>query len=126
MSGKWQNDILNGQARVTHTDQQGHRTDYCGEVLNGVFSGEGAAMLHDAIYIGQFERGLFNAEGMHIDSHNSTYHGQWCNGKRHGTGTRSSQDGEFIHAFRSAVTCHWDLNFHWLQVCDTKVNGCKM
>lgn len=125
MCGKWHNDVLSGQARVSCIDKNGYRIDYCGELLDGVYSGEGVAILHEAIYIGQFEIGEFQGEGMHIDAHNSVYHGQWKDGKRHGAGTRGSLGGEWTCEHCSTVTSVMMQNADTLswQVWVMKVSG---
>lgn len=53
-AGLWDNQVLNGQARVIDYDaESGDKMEFCGVVAAGVFSGAGVLLRGDSVYLGQ-------------------------------------------------------------------------
>merc|ERR1712232_1312109 len=56
--------------------------------------GEGTLRLNDfSLYIGKWNNGLYNGNGVYIWENGDLYYGHWMNGKQHGKGAFAWSDG---------------------------------
>jgi hypothetical protein len=108
----YEGDYVNGSAHGIGTLHHPSGQYYHGEFENGVMQGKGTITRKEGKYTGYFRNNLYHGHGEKTDiATNTTYIGNWVDGKPHGKGLVKTLNGDVIQKgrFESGKFVHGTL-----------------